>query len=92
MEAAALLSHKKADTRINIHAAFNRSKSKVPVGRPLREPDGYKPKERIPYKKCFKPKYGFRMYTEYVRYMKLGSALEELKNLRKSLRKGGNEF
>ncbi|MEG1044839.1 MAG: 23S rRNA (uracil(1939)-C(5))-methyltransferase RlmD, partial [Oscillospiraceae bacterium] len=95
VETVVLLSHKKPDSHINVKVEFGEGEGKVPLEEITKKADGYKPKERVTYKKIkeyIEEKYGFKVHTAYIAEVKrdLGlpmydapNAVEELKNPRK---------
>ena len=94
-ETVVLLSHKKADTHINVNVEFGEGEGKIPVGKIVEKTEEQKPSERVTYKmiqEYIESKYGFKVHTAYIAEVKrdLGlpmydapNAVEELKNTRK---------
>lgn len=95
METVVLLSHKNADTHINVNVEFGEGDGKIPVGKIAEKAEDYRPSEKVTYKmiqEYVERKYGFKVHTAYIAEVKrdLGlpmldnsNAVEELKNLRK---------
>jgi 23S rRNA (uracil1939-C5)-methyltransferase len=95
VETVVLLSHKKADTHINVNVEFGEGEGKIPVSKIVEKAEDYRPSERVTYKmiqEYIESKYGFKVHTSYIAEVKrdLGlpmydapNAVEELKNPRK---------
>ena len=95
VETVVLLSHKKADTHINVNVEFGEGEGKIPVGKIVEKAEDYRPNERVTYKmiqEYIESKYGFNVHTAYIAEVKrdLGvpmydapNAVEELKQPRK---------
>ena len=95
VETVVLLSHKKADTHINVNVEFGEGEGKIPVGKIVEKAEDYRSSERVTYKmiqEYIESKYGFKVHTSYVAEVKrdLGlpmydapNAVEELKRPRK---------
>ena len=95
VETVVLLSHKKADTHINVNVEFGEGDGKIPVGKIVEKAENQRPSERVTYKtiqEYIESKYGFKVHTSYIAEVKrdLGlpmydapNAVEELKNPRK---------
>ena len=95
METVVLLSHKKADSYINVDVEFGEGEGKIPLDNIAKRAAVYKPKERVTYKmikEYIEEKYGFKVHTAYIAEVKreLGlpmyeasNAVEELKQPRK---------
>lgn len=95
VETVVLLSHKKADTHINVNVEFGEGEGKIPVGKIVEKAGDYRPSERVTYKmmqEYIESQYGFKVHTAYIAEVKrdLGlsmydapNAVEELKNPRK---------
>lgn len=91
VETVVLLSHKKADTHINVNVEFGEGEGKIPVGKIVEKAEEQKPSERVTYKmiqEYIESKYGFKVHTAYIAEVKrdLGlqmydapNAVEELK-------------
>ena len=95
VETVVLLSHKKADTHINVNVEFGEGEGKIPVGEIAEKAENQRPSERVTYKmiqEYIESKYGFKVHTSYIAEVKrdLGlplydapNTVEELKNPRK---------
>lgn len=95
VETVVLLSHKKADTHINVNVEFGEGDGKIPVGKIVEQTEVQRVRERVTYKmiqEYIESKYGFKVHTSYIAEVKrdLGlpmydapNAVEELKNPRK---------
>ncbi|WP_093372278.1 23S rRNA (uracil(1939)-C(5))-methyltransferase RlmD [Tindallia magadiensis] len=95
VETVVLLSHKKADTDINVNVEFGEGEGKIPVGKIVEKAEDQRPSERVTYKtiqEYIESKYGFKVHTSYIAEVKkdLGlpmhdapNAVEELKNPKK---------
>ena len=95
VETVVLLSHKKADTHINVNVEFGEGEGKIPVGKIVEKSENQRPSERVTYKmiqEYIESKYGFKVHTSYIAEVKrdLGlpmydapNTVEELKNPRK---------
>lgn len=95
VETVVLLSHKKADTHINVNVEFDEGEGKIPVGKIVEKAEDQRPSERVTYKmiqEYIESKYGFKVHTSYIAEVKrdLGlpmyeapNAVEKLKNPRK---------
>ena len=95
VETVVLLSHKKADTHINVNVEFGEGEGKIPVGKIVEQTEVQRVRERVTYKmiqEYIESKYGFKVHTSYIAEVKrdLGlpmydapNAVEELKNPRK---------
>ena len=95
VETVVLLSHKNADTHINVNVEFGEGDGKIPVGKIAEKAEDYRPSEKVTYKmiqEYIESKYGFKVHTAYIAEVKrdLGlpmydapNAVEELKNPRK---------
>ena len=95
METVVLLSHKKADSYINVNVDFGEGEGKIPMGKIAERADKFKPKEKVTYKmikEYILEKYGFQVHTAYIAEVKrsLGlpmydapNAVEELNQPRK---------
>ena len=95
VETVVLLSHKKADTHINVNVEFGEGDGKIPVGKITEKAEDYRPSEKVTYKmiqEYIENKYNFKVHTTYIAEVKrdLGlpmydapNAVEELKNPRK---------
>jgi 23S rRNA (uracil1939-C5)-methyltransferase len=95
-ETVVLLSHKKADTHINVNVEFGEGEGKIPVGKIVEKAEDQRPSERVTYKmiqEYIESKYDFKVHTAYIAEVKrdLGlpmydapNAVEELKHPRKN--------
>jgi 23S rRNA (uracil1939-C5)-methyltransferase len=95
VETVVLLSHKKADTHINVNVEFGEGEGKIPVGKIVEQTEVQRVRERVTYKmiqEYIESKYGFKVHTSYIAEVKrdLGlpmydapNTVEELKNPRK---------
>lgn len=95
METVVLLSHKKADTYINVNVEFGEGEGKIPIAQIAEKAEAYKPSEKVTYKvikEYIEGKYGFKVHTAYIAEVKRGlglpmydapNAVEELKQPRK---------
>ena len=95
VETVVLLSHKNADTHINVNVEFGEGDGKIPVGKITEKAEDYRPSEKVTYKmiqEYVENKYGFKVHTAYIAEVKrdLGlpmfdapNGVEELKNSRK---------
>lgn len=95
VETVVSLSHKKADTHININVEFGDDKGQIPIDEIARKAEEYRPSERVTYKmiqEYIESKYNFKVHTAYIAEVKrdLGlpmydapNAVEELKHERK---------
>lgn len=95
VETVVLLSHKKADTHINVNVEFGEGEGKIPVGKIVEKSENQRPSERVTYKmiqEYIESKYGFKVHTSYIAEVKRDFGLpmydapntvEELKNPRK---------
>ncbi|SNS88694.1 hypothetical protein SAMN05446037_102578 [Anaerovirgula multivorans] len=95
VETVVLLSHKKADTHINVNVEFGEGEGKIPVGKILEKAEDQRPSERVTYKmiqEYIESKYGLKVHTAYIAEVKRGlglpmydapNAVEELKNSKK---------
>jgi 23S rRNA (uracil1939-C5)-methyltransferase len=95
VETVVLLSHKKADSYINVNVDFGEGEGKIPMDKIAERADKFKPKDKVTYKmikEYILEKYGFQVHTAYIAEVKrsLGlpmydapNAVEELKNPRK---------
>ena len=62
-ETVVLLSHKKADTYINVNVEFGEGEGKIPITKIAEKAEEYRPSERVTYKmikEYIKSKYGLR--------------------------------
>ena len=50
METVVLLSHKNADTHINVNVEFGEGEGKIPVDKIAEKADKYRPNETVTYK------------------------------------------
>lgn len=50
METVVLLSHKDAETHINVNVEFGEGDGKIPVGKIAEKDEDYRPSERVTYK------------------------------------------
>ncbi len=92
MEMVVLLSHKNADTHINVNVEFGEGEGKIPVGKIAGKAGDYRLGERVRYKmiqEYVESKYGFKVHTAYIAEVKrdLGlpmydapNAVDELKH------------
>jgi len=92
VETVVLLSHKKADTHINVNVEFGEGDGKIPTDKIAEKADEYRPNERVTYKmikEYVESKYGFKVHTANIAEVKrsLGlpmydapNAVEGLKN------------
>ena len=95
METVVSLSHKNADTHININVEFGDEEGQIPIDEIARKAEEYRPSERVTYKmiqEYIESKYNFKVHTAYIAEVKrdLGlpmydapNAVEELKQERK---------
>ncbi len=95
VETVVLISHKKADTHINVNVEFGEGEGKIPVGKIVEKAEDQRPSERVTYKmiqEYIESNYGFKVHTAYIAEVKrdLGlpmhdapNAVEELKSPRK---------
>ncbi len=95
VETVVSLSHKKADTHININVEFGDDKGQIPIDEIARKAEEYRPSEKVTYKmiqEYIESKYNFKVHTAYIAEVKrdLGlpmydapNAVEELKHERK---------
>lgn len=95
VETVVLLSHKKADSYINVNVDFGEGEGKIPMDKIVERADKFKPKDKVTYKmikEYILDKYGFKVHTAYIAEVKrsLGlpmydapNAVEELKQPRK---------
>lgn len=95
VETVVLLSHKKADSYINVNVDFGEGEGKIPMDKIAERADKLKPKDKVTYKmikEYILDKYGFKVHTAYIAEVKrsLGlpmydapNAVEELKQPRK---------
>ena len=95
VETVVLLSHKKADTHINVNVEFGEGDGQIPIGKIAEKAEEYRPGERVTYKmikEYIESKYSFKVHTAYIAEVKrdLGlpmcdapNAVEELKQERK---------
>lgn len=95
VETVVSLSHKKADTHININIEFGDDRGQIPIDEIARKAEEYRPSERVTYKmiqEYIESKYNFKVHTAYIAEVKrdLGlpmydapNAVEELKQERK---------
>lgn len=95
VETIVSLSHKKADTHININVEFGDDKGQIPIDEIARKAEEYRPSEKVTYKmiqEYIENKYNFKVHTAYIAEVKrdLGlpmydapNAVEELKHERK---------
>lgn len=95
VETVVLLSHKKADTHININVEFGDDKGQIPIDTIARKAEEYRPSERVTYKmiqEYIESRYNFKVHTAYITEVKrdLGlpmcdvpNAVEELEHERK---------
>lgn len=68
-----LLSHKKADTHINVNMEFGKGDEKIPVGKIAEKAEGYRSSQRVTYKmmqEYIENKYGFKVHTAYISEVK----------------------
>lgn len=97
VEMVVLLSHKKADTHINVNIEFGDEEGQIPIDRIAKKAEEYIPSERVTYKmiqEYVENKYNFKVHTAYIAEVKrdLGlpmydapNGVEELKQPRKHL-------
>ncbi len=95
VETVVSLSHKKADTHINVNVEFGDEKGQIPIDEIARKAEEYRPNERVTYKmiqEYIENKYNFKVHTTYIAEVKreLGlpmydapNVVEELKQERK---------
>lgn len=95
VETVVLLSHKKADTYINVNVEFGEGEGKIPIAEIAKKAEEYRPSEKVTYKmikEYIENKYGFKVHTAYIAEVKRGlglpmydapNAVEELKQPRK---------
>mgnify|MGYP000923705595 CR=1 FL=1 len=95
VETVVSLSHKKADTHININVEFGDEEGQIPIDEIARKAEEYRPSERVTYKmiqEYIESKYNFKVHIAYIAEVKrdLGlpmydapNAVEELKQERK---------
>jgi 23S rRNA (uracil1939-C5)-methyltransferase len=95
VETVVSLSHKKADTHININVEFGDDKGQIPIDEIARKAEEYRVGQKITYKmimEYIENKYGFKVHSAYIAEVKrdLGlpmydapNAVEELKQSRK---------
>jgi 23S rRNA (uracil1939-C5)-methyltransferase len=95
VETVVSLSHKKADTHINVNVEFGDEEGQIPIDEIARKVEDYRPSERATYKmiqEYIENKYNFKVHTAYIAEVKrnLGlpmydapNAVEELKQERK---------
>lgn len=94
-ETVVLLSHKKADTHINVNVEFGDEEGQIPIDRIAKKAEEYRLSKRVTYKmiqEYIEGKYNFKVHTAYIAEVKrdLGlpmydapNAVEELKQERK---------
>jgi len=94
-ETVVSLSHKNADTHINVNVEFGDEEGQIPIDEIARKAEEYRPSERVTYKmiqEYIESKYNFKVHTAYIAEVKrdLGlpmydapNAVEELKQERK---------
>ena len=64
VETVVLLSHKKADTYINVNVEFGEGEGKIPIAQIAEKAEAYKPSEKVTYKvikEYIEGKYGVRI-------------------------------
>lgn len=95
VETVVLLSHKKADTHINVNVEFGEGKGQIPVDKIAEKAEEYRANQKVTYKmimEYIENKYGFKVHSAYIAEVKkdLGlpmydapNAVEELKQPRK---------
>lgn len=95
VETVVSLSHKNADTHINVNVEFGDEEGQIHIDEIARKAEEYRPSERVTYKmiqKYIESKYNFKVHTAYIAEVKrdLGlpmydapNAVEELKQERK---------
>ena len=95
VETVVSLSHKNADTHINVNVEFGDEEGQIPIDEIARKAEEYRPSERVTYKiiqEYIENKYNFKVHTAYIAEVKrdLGlpmydapNAVEELKQERK---------
>ncbi len=95
VETVVSLSHKNADSHININVEFGNEEGQIPVDDIARKAEDYRHSERVTYKmiqEYIENKYNFKVHTAYIAEVKrdLGlpmydapNAVEELKHERK---------
>jgi 23S rRNA (uracil1939-C5)-methyltransferase len=73
VETVVLLSHKKADTYINVNVEFGEGEGKTPVGKIVVKAEDQRPSERVTYKmiqEYIESKYGFKVHSCFLRRCK----------------------
>ena len=95
VETVVSLSHKNAETHINVNVEFGDEDGQIPIDEIARKAEEYRPSERVTYKmiqEYIESKYNFKVHTAYIAEVKrdLGlpmydapNAVEELKQERK---------
>ncbi len=95
VETVVSLSHKNADTHINVNVEFGDEEGQIPIDEIARKAEEYRPSERVTYKmiqEYIESKYNFKVHTAYIAEVKRGlglpmydapNAVEELKQERK---------
>ncbi|MFZ7133457.1 MAG: RNA methyltransferase [Eubacteriales bacterium] len=73
VETVVLLSHKNADTHINVNVEFGEGDGKIPMGKIAEKAEDYRPSEKVTYKmiqEYVESKYGFKVHTAYIAEVK----------------------
>jgi 23S rRNA (uracil1939-C5)-methyltransferase len=95
VETVVSLSHKNADSHINVNVEFGDEEGQIPIDEIARKAEEYRPSERVTYKiiqEYIENKYNFKVHTAYIAEVKrdLGlpmydapNTVEELKQERK---------
>ena len=95
VESIVLLSHKSADSHIDVKVEFGEGEEKVPLDKIAERAKQYQPAPRVTYKmiqEYIEEKYGFKVHTAYIAEVKRNLGLpmydapnmeEELKQLRR---------
>lgn len=78
VETVVSLSHKNADSHINVNIEFGEGDGKIPVDKIAQKAEDYRPGERVTYKMIqdyIESKYGFKVHTAYIAEVKRGLGL-----------------
>ena len=73
METVVSLSHKNADSHININVEFGNEEGQIPVDDIARKAEDYRHSERVTYKmiqEYIENKYNFKVHTAYIAEVK----------------------
>lgn len=91
VETVVLLSHKKADSYINVDVDFGEGEGQIPTEKIMERAGKFKPRDKVTYKmikEYILAKYGFKVHTAYIAEVKrsLGLPMNEAPNAVEELR------